>query len=544
MCGEVYIILRWKAYKSEKIRLGIYVVAVFFISGLVTLIFYVTGSIGISELQTCLIEVDSVGEKFDVVFSLFLAIVLITSYILVRKQLGCCYGPVFHHLTKLVLNFLIGIVLSRIFLIIIWLKRSHDKEFSNVLILLGSFAAIFSEFVVGLKRLLHPKVIFKIKSLFSSRAQFNTARFTYTPEREEQVLQSILIKSVEDASDDISDMFDHLGHKIIIQILVLLTLKFKSSKEPHLSLKEAINLYRGVSDKFEFTKEMYTSLGIQLNMPHIQMIYCSDVSLLEYEAGIFTVIRKNSEIDSDLLLDSLLTHDNLKSLAELKSNEGGKSNSFFFSSSNDKIVIKTITTEERKVFLKFLPNYAKRVIKHPESKLVRILGLFQILPHNQDFIIMENCVLKRDECLIFDLKGSTVDRHVGGIDSTNPPTGVVLKDLNFKLYSGEIKVPKSRIIKKILKKDMDILRKNKLMDYSMLLTIYPQAPQSRYSISPANSLAIIDFFQKYTVQKSLERFWKKKVLRKSKGISVLSPDRYFNRIKKFLKQIIVDAYFT
>lgn len=536
--------MRWKAYKSENIRLGIYVIVVFFISSLVVLIIYETQSFGVSELQTCLIGVDSFGEKFDFVLNFLLAAVLITSYILVRKQLGCCYGPVFHHLTKLVLNFLIGIIISRTILIIIWAKRSNDNAYSNLLILLGSIAAIFSYFIVGLKRLLHPKVIFKIKSLFSDQSSYNVSELIHTPENEEQVLRSILGKSVEDASDDISDMFDHLGHKIINQILVLLTLKFKSSKEPHLSLKEAIDLYRGVSEKFEFTREMYISLGLELNMPHISIIYCSDVSLIEYEAGIFTIIRKNSEMDLELLLDSLLTHENLKSLANLKSNEGGKSNSFFFSSSNDKIVIKTITTEERKVFLRFLPNYAKRVTKHPESKLVRIFGLFQILPHNQDFIIMENVVLNRDECLIFDLKGSTVDRHVGGIDSSNPPNGVVLKDLNFKLYGDQIRVPKSRIIRKILKKDMNILRKNKLMDYSMLLTVYPQAPQSRYSISPTNSLAIIDFFQKYTIQKSLERFWKKNVLRKSKGISVLSPERYFERIKKYIKQIIIDAYFT
>ena len=540
----MYIILKWKAYKSETTRLFIYILSVLALSAIFVLIFAETESIGLSEFKTCSVKIDTVGEKLDVIINIFLIFVLITSYVMVKKQLGCCYGPVFYHLSKVVLAFLIGIILSRTISIFMWVWRFYYHDTSNIPVLLGSIFSIIGGFTVGLKRILHPKVKFTIKSYFSFFHSYQTAQPLIASEFEEQALQSILVKSIEVASDDISDMFEHLGHKIIIQILILLTLRFKSSEEKSgVILKEAFGQHRGASKKIIFTKDKYVELALLLNMPFIHLIYCTDVSLLEYEAGVFQIIRENSGIDSEILLNSLLTHENLKSLDGLE-NKGGKSNSFFFLSANDKLVIKTITNEERKVFLKFLPNYTKRILKHPESKLVRIFGLFQILPHNQDFIIMENVVVNKESCLIFDLKGSTVDRHIGGIDSSNPPNGVVLKDLNFKLYGEQLKVPNSRKIQKALKKDMDLLKNNNLMDYSMLVTIYPQAPETRYSISATNSLAIIDFFQQYTIQKSFEHFWKKQILRKSKGISAISPEKYFKRIKQFLKQIIIEAYFT
>lgn len=208
-------------------------------------------------------------------------------------------------------------------------------------------------------------------------------------------------------------------------------------------------------------------------------------------------------------------------------------------SSNQKIVIKTITAEERISFLKFLPKYSKRVVEHPESKLVRIIGLFQVLPHNQDFIIMENVIPNKDSCIIYDLKGSTVDRHVGGIDSENPPRGIVLKDVNFKRWGHSIQVQDpSEVIKHIVD-DMKLLKKQKLMDYSILLGIYEDPKDlTRYFISNEHSICIIDFFQRYGVKKSLERFWKRYILRKTKGISAISSVRYFKRIVKYLESII------
>lgn len=168
-------------------------------------------------------------------------------------------------------------------------------------------------------------------------------------------------------------------------------------------------------------------------------------------------------------------------------------------------MIKTIKTEEKKSFLRVLPNYAKRVIEHPESKLVRILGLFSILPSKQDFVIMENAIPRKWDCLMFDLKGSTVGRHVGGVDSLNPPKGIVLKDLNFKRFGKKILLNNKEKVFRELVDDIRILKNCKLMDYSILVGIYNDGIDTRYSVGNGFSIAIIDFFQRYTIRKRLER---------------------------------------
>lgn len=155
---------------------------------------------------------------------------------------------------------------------------------------------------------------------------------------------------------------------------------------------------------------------------------------------------------------------------------------------------------------------------------------------------MENSIPNRDSCYIFDLKGSTVNRHVGGVDSENPPTGLVLKDLNFKRWNNKVSLQNpSEVIKNIVD-DMKLLKKHKLMDYSMLLGVYQDSNvQTRYFVSNVYSISIIDFLQRYGTRKNLERVWKRYILRKTEGISVISPIRYYKRITRYLKSIIVNS---
>jgi hypothetical protein len=253
------------------------------------------------------------------------------------------------------------------------------------------------------------------------------------------------------------------------------------------------------------------------------------------------MIRKISGFDRNAMIESLLNYDNLTALTQIENN-GGRSNAFFYTSTNEKIVIKTIDNHECLSFLKFLPKYSRRVFNHPESKLVRIFGLFRILPHMQDFIIMENALIKRNDCLIYDLKGSTVDRYVTGINSEEPPCGLVLKDLNFKRLNEKIRIKNRDAVIKTIIKDMKILSNCKLMDYSMLVGVYQYCPDTRYRLGDKHSLAIIDFFQRFGFKKHMERVVKRCILRKDKGISAMSPYRYFKRIKEYLRTITVEDF--
>ena len=96
---------------------------------------------------------------------------------------------------------------------------------------------------------------------------------------------------------------------------------------------------------------------------------------------------------------------------------------------------------------------------------------------------------------------------------------------------------KENVIKTLIE-DMKILKNCKLMDYSMLVGIYDSNVSTRYSIGENYTIAIIDFFQRYSYSKMVERAYKRHILRKSEGISAVPPVKYYKRIKKYTRSII------
>ena len=221
--------------------------------------------------------------------------------------------------------------------------------------------------------------------------------------------------------------------------------------------------------------------------------------------------------------------------------EGGRSASFVFQTADQKFIIKTITKQERKLFLKkILLNYSQRIFSSETSKLARIFGAFELSGLKQNFIIMENILHQKESSFIFDLKGSKVDRKVKGIqDPKNPPTGVVLKDVNFSLlnYNLKLTTEMNNEIAEVLIEDFEVLRKMGIMDYSVLLGICIECEKkvnlNRYSYINDDgfivSVGIIDFFQEYNLSKVGEKTVKS-VFNKSEDISSTNPDDYFTRI--------------
>ena len=521
-------------------RLIIYHTIVPVFSVLNAVIYMSLDSLGSSRLNTCFIQDHSIGETISIgINSVILALILI-SYCFIKNLLGCCYGPVFHHLSKVVLVVSISGILCRV------LEISHFFfRDSFPITVIGSIANLVWGVSIAVTRLLHPKVIATVKEKFGIQRPAKEKLIDDNTEKED-VMKTIVDMTFEKISDDFAEMFEHLGHKILVQILVLLTLRFREESDREMSIDEALNNHQGTKERKHYGEDYYLELSKITRLSFVHQVYCPDVSLEEYEKETFRCIRRSAGFTREDMIEyylhrSLLNYDNLRSLTDL-SNEGGKSNAFFYSSTNEKIVIKTITCDDRSNFLKFLPAYSRRVFENPESKLVRILGLFKVLPHKQDFIIMENAIPYKKNCVLFDLKGSTVDRHVPKIDSVDPPLGVVLKDLNFKRYGERVRVEnKERVVEGIIA-DMKLLKNNKLMDYSMLLGICQQGRiETRYSVGEGYSIAIIDFFGRYGIRKCTERLWKRYVLRKNKGVSSISSERYYKRIKNYLRTIVVEG---
>jgi hypothetical protein len=56
----------------------------------------------------------------------------------------------------------------------------------------------------------------------------------------------------------------------------------------------------------------------------------------------------------------------------------GKSGSVFFLSADDQLLVKTIRKQEARLLRALLPRYYDHMMSHPNSLLVRVMGMFSI----------------------------------------------------------------------------------------------------------------------------------------------------------------------
>lgn len=295
----------------------------------------------------------------------------------------------------------------------------------------------------------------------------------------------------------------------------------------------------------EIKKTIQKSFGKSRHHNSILYAVClSGKFIREYMGFEFSQIRKMCEVTSSqlqrqVLCRSMALYMNNSNISRI---EGGSSHAFIFTTYDDMFVIKTITSAERKLFIKMLPKYLSRIMCHENSRLVRILGIFKLLPDNQDFLIMENIVPDKKKAMIFDLKGSLVDRKVEGTEDF--PKGVVLKDQNFIDCKMKIRLGEEQMkeILSTLEEDFELLESENIMDYSILLAVYDRnlRNDNRYcfnSLGKSYSLGIIDILQEYNFVKISEKNIKSIYKKNRVMMSVAEPNKYFNRITGFLLNI-------
>ncbi|CCF56925.1 hypothetical protein KAFR_0B06280 [Kazachstania africana CBS 2517] len=174
-------------------------------------------------------------------------------------------------------------------------------------------------------------------------------------------------------------------------------------------------------------------------------------------------------------------------LSEL--NSPGKSGSFFYYSRDFKFIIKTIHHSEHIRLRKTLQDYYNHVKTNPDTLICQFYGLHRIkmpisfknkIKHRKIyFIVMNNLFPPHlDMHITFDLKGSTLDRYTKinekeskGNDSNYRP---ILKDLNWLELKEKIKfgpIKKEKFLLQ-LRKDLELLSKLNIMDYSLLFGIH------------------------------------------------------------------------
>ena len=200
-----------------------------------------------------------------------------------------------------------------------------------------------------------------------------------------------------------------------------------------------------------------------------------DFKFKDYAPWVFRHLRAMFKLDP---ADYLISLTSKYILSELGS--PGKSGSFFYFSRDYKYIIKTIHQAEHKLLRKVLRDYYTHVQNNPNTLISQFYGLHRVkIPYGRKihFVVMNNLFPPhRDIHQIFDLKGSTVGRDLKEDDLEKNPkaTRATLKDLNWLRRNKHLEFgpQKKHVFIDQMKKDVALLQRLKIMDYSLLVGIH------------------------------------------------------------------------
>lgn len=191
----------------------------------------------------------------------------------------------------------------------------------------------------------------------------------------------------------------------------------------------------------------------------------------DYSPDIFRQIRRRFNIDS---ADYMVTLCGDFNYIEFMSNS--KSGQFFFYSHDGRFMIKTQTKEESKFLRRILPHYYKFVMENPNTLITRFYGMHRVKMHHlrrkMHFIIMASVFDTPLEVHgRFDLKGSKIGRRATPKERNS---NGVLKDMDlldsgFRLQMG---AERRAMLLVQIRKDVEFLKRMKIMDYSLLIGIH------------------------------------------------------------------------
>ncbi|KAF9899936.1 Phosphatidylinositol-4-phosphate 5-kinase [Linnemannia zychae] len=197
-----------------------------------------------------------------------------------------------------------------------------------------------------------------------------------------------------------------------------------------------------------------------------------DFKFKDYAPWVFRHLREDFHIDASDYLVSLTSK---YILSELGS--PGKSGSFFYFSQDYRFIIKTIHHAEHKFMRKILKDYFNHVKRNPHTLLCRFFGLHRVkLPHGRKihFVVMGNVFPpNRDIHETYDLKGSTLGRAISDEELANNPRATQ-KDLNWVNRNRKLELgpEKRHLFVEQIKRDVELLSRLNIMDYSLLIGIH------------------------------------------------------------------------
>ncbi|CCM03779.1 uncharacterized protein FIBRA_05926 [Fibroporia radiculosa] len=197
---------------------------------------------------------------------------------------------------------------------------------------------------------------------------------------------------------------------------------------------------------------------------------------------------------------------------------GGKSGSAFLKTLDDRFIAKELSRAELQAMETFAPAYfdymSSAVTANRPTLLAKIFGCFKITskkthkhqgssrskPMQMNLLVMENLFYDRRFSKIYDLKGSTRNRHVQSTGRENE----VLLDENLvetaHLAPFYLREHSKRILRGALFNDSKFLADINVMDYSLVVGVD--------SMKNELVVGIVDYIRTYTWDKKLESWVK------------------------------------
>ncbi|KAK9701115.1 Mitochondrial distribution and morphology protein 12 [Basidiobolus ranarum] len=221
---------------------------------------------------------------------------------------------------------------------------------------------------------------------------------------------------------------------------------------------------------------------------------------------------------------------------------GGKSGSAFLKTRDDRLIMKQMSRSEMDAFLKFAPYYfeylSKAFFHELPTLLAKVYGFYRIGYKNLatgrsmkiDVLIMENLFYQRKISRIFDLKGSTRNRHVQSTGNENE----VLLDENLMEFTFQsplfIREHSKNLLRTSVWNDTLFLFKRNVMDYSLLVGI----DEEKHELV----IGIVDFIRTFTWDKKLESWGNESGILGGGGKepTIVSPRQYKVRFREAMER--------
>lgn len=227
---------------------------------------------------------------------------------------------------------------------------------------------------------------------------------------------------------------------------------------------------------------------------------------------------------------------------------GGKSNSRFARTLDERFILKQVQAIELEGFLTFAPIYfdyfSKVYFQQVPTAICKIVGIFSVTlnrkgksPVKVDLIVQENLFYGHSISKVFDLKGSLRSRYAR--PESPDDKDVVYQDENLleMMYGEPICVSNEAkaMLAMTVWNDTLCLSSLNVMDYSLLVGVDEENGKL--------VLGIIDYMRTYTWDKQLETYVKRTGIlgagsSKSKIPTIISPKQYKKRFR-----VAIWAYF-